>query len=175
MIRYSLQILLSWHVVCCMACDVMVTCIGLELNPDKCEHVAFNSESRVYFRTGNPLCQCSCKFCKGQDDLGSMVPSVHEVKYLGVRLEDTGGASRFFTDRITKTNTVASFLPPFSVLVSFPNRSDKGYTCQLFKIFSCTQWNPLLPRPPKIDVWIQCILGYFAKFLTSKALTITKF
>lgn len=86
---------------------------GLELNPEKCEHLAFNSESRVYFRTGNPLCQCSCKYCKGQDDLGSLVPSVHEVKYLGVRLEDTGGASRFFTDRVTKANTVARLLAPF--------------------------------------------------------------
>ena len=52
---------------------------GLELNPEKCEHLAFNSESRVYFRI-LIHCQCSCKFCKGQDDLGSMVPSVHEVE-----------------------------------------------------------------------------------------------
>ena len=42
-----------------------------------------------------------------------MVPSVHAVKYSGVRLEDTGGASRFFTDRITKANTVARLLAPF--------------------------------------------------------------
>ena len=69
---------------------------GLELNLEKCEHVAFNSECRVYFRTGKSICQCSCEFCKGHEEPGSLVPSVHEVKYLGARLEDTGGASRFF-------------------------------------------------------------------------------
>ena len=33
----------------------------------------------------------------------------------------------------------------------------------------------VVPTTSQIDVWIRCILGFFAKFLTSKVLTITEF
>ena len=37
---------------------------GLELNLEKCEHVAFNSECRVYFRTGNPYVSAHVNFVR---------------------------------------------------------------------------------------------------------------
>ena len=37
---------------------------GLELNLEKCEHVAFNNECRVYFRTGNPYVSAHVNFVR---------------------------------------------------------------------------------------------------------------
>ena len=53
--------------------------------PAKCEHLAFNSEQRVYFRSGDDLCQCQCCCCGGRDKVGLPVPAVREVNYRGVK------------------------------------------------------------------------------------------
>lgn len=98
--------------------------LGLELNPDKCEHLAFNSEKRVHFRTGDPMNFCKCCHCGGEEGVGPMVSLVHEVKYLGVKIESAGGNAKFFSDRISKATTIAKMLAPFfrSQLVSITFR-----------------------------------------------------
>ena len=43
---------------------------GLELNPEKCEYLAFNSESRVYFRTLIHYVNAHVNFVRAKMTLG---------------------------------------------------------------------------------------------------------
>ena len=104
-----------------------------------------------------------------------MVPSVHEVKYLGVRLEDTGGVSRFSADRITKANIVARLLAPFFrsrvVSESFRLRVYMSVV-QSFRLYSMESVVPTTFQNRRLDTVHFRVLR---QILTSKALTITEF
>ena len=58
--------------------------LGLSLNTAKCEHLALNSQERLYFRSGNPLNRCTCQHCGGEG-LGDPMPLVDSATYPGCR------------------------------------------------------------------------------------------
>ena len=93
---------------------------GLLLNEDKCDHLRFNSDQRIYYSSdcSTPHCQCEC--CTGSDPVGSPVPLSNEVKYLGVYLHTFGNSRKNTSYRISQAIHSSKLLKPLLSRCSLP-------------------------------------------------------
>lgn len=85
---------------------------GLELNADKCEHIAVNSEETVHMRTGDKLHLCNCKHCGGVGQ-GNPITKVTGNTYLGVPLNMDGSPETYVASRLRKANAAVKALGNF--------------------------------------------------------------
>jgi hypothetical protein len=86
--------------------DILVTVAkshGLELNHDKCEHLAIHSDNSIYFN---------------DESFSALIPKVDFVKYLGVLLCPNADSGREVSRRLNQARAAFKLLSPF-----FKNRS----------------------------------------------------
>ena len=86
---------------------------GLELNLEKCEHLALHSPEHIYTRTGDDVMnQCTCEHCGGEG-VGHPLKQVKEATYLGAQLTPDGAPDHFVLSRLRKANAATKALASF--------------------------------------------------------------